>query len=218
MWPVKIPRPASIALALPLAFSVQPRLAQSDSACAKQAEKRAVESPDITTVAINVHGTRLSASGGVAFYVVMSMKQRYAGEARHAILTTFASSQRPKLVVVVDPDIDVRNPDQVEWAIAFRCQPGRDVIIVNDLPGGTLDPSVDASIPLNRRVGSAMGIDATFPFGADEQKAPDVPAGEACGPAVAEQGHEFFKVADVPGWQDFNFPELQKYMAKPTTS
>ena len=59
-------------------------------------------------------------------------------------------------------------------------------------------------------LGSAMGIDATFPFGADEQKAADVPAGDACGPAVAEHGHEFFKVADVPGWQDYDFPELQK--------
>ncbi len=151
----------------------------------------------------------LPASGGVAFYIVLSMKQRYAGEARHAILTAIASSQRPKLVVVVDPDIDVRNPDQVEWAIAFRSQPARDVIIVDDLPGGTLDPSIDRSIPLARRVGSAMGVDATFPFGADEQKAPDVPAGATCGPAVAEHGHEFFKVADVPGWKEYNFPELQ---------
>jgi UbiD family decarboxylase len=166
--------------------------------------------PTLTNVSI-------PASGGVAFYIVLAMKQRYAGEARHAILSTIASSQRPKMVVVVDPDIDVRNPDQVEWAIAFRSQPSRDVIIVNDLPGGTLDPSVDASLPLNRRVGSAMGIDATFPFGADEQKAPDVPAGEACGPAVAEHGHEFFKVADVPGWQEYNFPELQRYTAKSVT-
>jgi 2,5-furandicarboxylate decarboxylase 1 len=152
----------------------------------------------------------LPASGGVAFYIVIAMKQRYAGEARHAILTAIASTQRPKMVVVVDPDIDVRNPDQVEWAIAFRCQPARDVIIVDGLPGGTLDPSIDESIPLDRRVGSAMGIDATFPFGADEQKAADVPAGEVCGPAVAEHGHEFFKVADVPGWQDYDFPELRK--------
>jgi UbiD family decarboxylase len=166
--------------------------------------------PTLTNVAV-------PASGGVAFYIVLSMKQRYAGEARHAILTTIASSLRPKLVVVVDPDIDVRNPDQVEWAIAFRSQPGRDVIIVNDLPGGTLDPSTDGSLPLNRRVGSAMGIDATFPFGADEQKAPGVPAGVACGPAVAEQGHEFFKVADVPGWQEYDFPELRKFVAKPAT-
>jgi 4-hydroxy-3-polyprenylbenzoate decarboxylase/2,5-furandicarboxylate decarboxylase 1 len=151
----------------------------------------------------------IPASGGVAFYVVMSMKQRYAGEARHAILTTIASSQRPKLVVVVDPDIDVRDPEQVEWAITFRTQPARDVIILDGLPGGTLDPSLDGSLPLDRRVGSAMGIDATFPYGADEQKAPDSPAGEACGPAVAEHGHEFFKVADIPGWQTYDFPELR---------
>jgi hypothetical protein len=45
---------------------------------------------------------------------------------------------------------------------------------------------------------------------ADEPKAADVPAGEVCGPAVAEDGHGFFKVADVPGWQDYNFPELGK--------
>jgi UbiD family decarboxylase len=167
--------------------------------------------PTLTDVAI-------PASGGVAFYIVLSIKQRYAGEARHAILNTIASSQRPKMVVVVDPDIDVRSPDQVEWAIMFRSQPARDVIIVDNLPGGTLDPSIDGSIPLNKRLGSSMGIDATFPFGADQQKAPDVPAEAACGPAVAEQGHEFFKVADVPGWQDYSFPELQKFQTHPSVS
>ena len=162
--------------------------------------------PTLTSVAF-------PASGGVGFYLVISMKQRYAGEARHAILTAIASSQRPKVIVVVDPDIDVRNPDQVEWAIAFRTQPARDVIIVDGLPGGTLDPSLDGSVPLTKRVGSVMGIDATFPFGADEQKASDVPAGQACGAAVAEHGHEFFKVADVPGWQEFDFPELRNLKA-----
>jgi 4-hydroxy-3-polyprenylbenzoate decarboxylase/2,5-furandicarboxylate decarboxylase 1 len=160
--------------------------------------------PTLTSVAF-------PASGGVAFYLVISMKQRYAGEARHAILTAIASSQRPKLIVVVDPDIDIRNPDQVEWAIAFRTQPARDAIIIDGLPGGTLDPSLDGSIPLLKRVGSVIGIDATFPFGADEQKADDVPAGEACGPAVAEHGHEFYKVADVPGWQEYDFPELRTF-------
>jgi 2,5-furandicarboxylate decarboxylase 1 len=163
-----------------------------------------VQHPTLASVAI-------PASGGVAFYIVISMKQRYAGEARHVILNAIASSQRPKLVVVVDPDIDVRNPNQVEWAIAFRTQPARDVIIIDSLPGGPLDPSIDESIPLDRRVGSVIGIDATFPFGADEQKAADVPAGEACGPAVAEHGHEFFKVADVPGWRDYDFPELRNF-------
>jgi 4-hydroxy-3-polyprenylbenzoate decarboxylase/2,5-furandicarboxylate decarboxylase 1 len=162
--------------------------------------------PTLASVAI-------PASGGVGFYIVIAMKQRYAGEARHVISTAIASSQRPKLVVVVDPDIDVRDPDQVEWAIAFRSQPARDVIIVDGVPGGTLDPSIDGSIPLSMRVGSAMGIDATFSFEAQEQKAANVPAGEACGPAVAEHGHEFYKIADIPGWQEYDFPELQKVSA-----
>jgi hypothetical protein len=34
-------------------------------------------------------------------------------------------------------------------AVAFRSQPARDVIIVGDLPGGTLDPSIDESLPLD---------------------------------------------------------------------
>ena len=106
--------------------------------------------PTLTSVAI-------PASGGVAFYIVIAMKQRYAGEARHAILTAIASSQRPKLVVVVDPDIDVRNPDQVEWAIAFRSQPARDVIIINDVPGGTLDPSLDEFAPAQQAIGIRDG-------------------------------------------------------------
>ena len=64
----------------------------------------------------------------------------------------------------------------------------------------------------SREIGTATALTrrATFAFGADEQKAADVPAGEACGPAVAEHGREFFKVADLPGWQEYDIPELRK--------
>jgi 2,5-furandicarboxylate decarboxylase 1 len=82
---------------------------------------------------------------------------------------------------------------------------------------GPLDPSVDASVPAEKRTGSAIGIDATFPFGAEVKSAADVPVGQVCGPAVAERGHEFFEVASVPGWQDYNFPELtNRASGKPT--
>ena len=47
-------------------------------------------------------------SGGVAFRIVMAMKPRYAGEARAALLAAMAANMRPKIVIVVDPDIDVR--------------------------------------------------------------------------------------------------------------
>lgn len=55
-----------------------------------------------------------------------------------------------------------------------------------------------------------MEIDATFPFGEDRQKASDPPADETCGAAIAGSGHEFFKVADVPGWLEYDFLELLK--------
>ncbi|MFN3004520.1 UbiD family decarboxylase [Mycolicibacterium wolinskyi] len=142
-------------------------------------------------------------SGGVNFRVVMAMRPRFAGEARNAILTAMGSNVRPKTVIVVDPDIDVQNSGEVEWALAFRTQPARDVIIVDDLPGGPLDPTLDDTLPPDRRTGSALGIDATYPYGTAVKV-----AGEACGPAQAEHGREFVEVADVPGWRDYAFPEL----------
>ena len=133
-----------------------------------------------------LHSVAIPPSGGVSFSIVMALAERYAGEARHAILAAMSTNLRPKIVTVVDPDINVQSSDEVEWAVAFRTQPHRDVIIVDGLPAGPLDPSVDESLPLEARTGSAMGIDATRPFGT-----------------------EFQKVADVPGWQEYDFPELR---------
>lgn len=142
-------------------------------------------------------------SGGVFFRVVIAMRPRYAGEARSAILAAMGSNLRPKTVIVVDPDIDVHDSEEVEWAISFRTQPARDVIIVDSLPGGALDPTADESLPPDQRTGSALGIDATYPYGTVIKT-----VGDVCGPALAEHGKEFVEVADVPGWKDYDFPEL----------
>jgi 2,5-furandicarboxylate decarboxylase 1 len=147
-------------------------------------------------------------SGGVSFRIVMAMRQRFAGEARSAMLAAIGSNLRPKMVIVVDPDIDVHSSDQVEWALAFRTQPARDAIIVPDLPAGPLDPSSDEAVTSDRRTGSAIGIDATYPFGTVVRKADE--ASKICGPAIAEHGLEYVEVADVPGWQAYDFPELRK--------
>lgn len=48
--------------------------------------------------------------------------------------------------------------------------------------------------------GSALGIDATFPYGTVVKL-----AGDVCCPAVAEHGKEFLAVADIPGWRDYDF-------------
>ncbi|MFA6916853.1 MAG: UbiD family decarboxylase [Parachlamydiales bacterium] len=142
-------------------------------------------------------------SGGVSFYIVMAIEPRFAGEARQAILAAMASNLRPKIVVTVNPDIDIHNPTEVEWAMSFRMQPEKDVMILNDLPAGPLDPSISDDISLEGRMGSSIGIDATYPFGSIINA--DAPADKSkCGSGL------YFKVAEVPGWQDYDFPELTK--------
>lgn len=144
-------------------------------------------------------------SGGVSFYIVMGIEPRFDGEARQAILAAMSSNLRPKIVVAVNSDIDVQDPNEVEWAMSFRMQPHEDVIIVDNLPAGPLDPCILDSVPLDARLASSMGIDATYPFGSivdngtGEQKAPD-----------EKDEKLYFKVAEVPGWQDYVFPELDK--------
>ena len=61
-----------------------------------------------------------------------------------------------------------------------------------------------------RRDGTIVGIDATFPFGAEIRTAGARPVSrDICGPALAEKGHEYIEVADVPGWREYEFPELK---------
>ena len=136
-----------------------------------------------------IESVSVRASAGVSFYVVIAMAPRFAGEARQVILAAIASNIRPKWVIVVEPDIDVHNSAEVEWALAFRVQPREDVIVIDKIPSGPSDPSIDdPTMARLLRTASAIGIDATRPF-----------------------GKPFSEVADVPGWEDFDVPELDEW-------
>jgi 2,5-furandicarboxylate decarboxylase 1 len=67
-----------------------------------------------------------------------------------------------KLVVAVSPDTNLDDPGDVYHAIATRCDPARDVIIVPDTRGSPYDPSarpLEGQYPW--RIVGKMGIDAT---------------------------------------------------------
>ena len=154
-----------------------------------------------------VEKVAIPSSGGVAFRVVFAMKPRFAGEARAALLAAMTSNIRPKVVIAVDPDIDVHDPVQVDWATSFRMQPARDLVVVGAMPVGTLDPSSDRTQPQDHRTGSTVGIDATFPYGSIVR----TPGPKSvCAPALSEHGLEYFEVADVPGWREYELPELKR--------
>jgi 4-hydroxy-3-polyprenylbenzoate decarboxylase len=90
---------------------------------------------------------------------VLSIKKAYPGQARRAALafwTALAQFTYTKFVVVVDEEIDIRDPAQVVWAIASKVDPQRDVFIIPDTPFDSLDFACERI-----GLGARMGIDAT---------------------------------------------------------
>src|SRR3989338_1625104 len=69
-----------------------------------------------------------------------SIEQRVAGQAKNAILAALGADLYMKRIVVVDHDVDVFDDRQVNWAIATRCQPDRDITIITNTPGPELHP------------------------------------------------------------------------------
>lgn len=111
-----------------------------------------------------VAGTRavhLTPGGTCRYHVVIAIDKQHEGEAKNAMFAAFASSQEVKRVVVVDGDVDIFDPHDVEWAIATRFQAGRDLVVVPRALGNKLDPSSDDGLS------DKMGLDATVPLGAD---------------------------------------------------
>jgi UbiD family decarboxylase len=75
------------------------------------------------------------------FTCYVSIEQRISGQAKNAILAVLGADLYMKRVVIVDHDVDVFNDRQVNWAIATRCQPDRDIAVITNARGSDLDPS-----------------------------------------------------------------------------
>ncbi|MFH1810191.1 MAG: UbiD family decarboxylase [Pseudomonadota bacterium] len=107
----------------------------------------------------------LSEGGCGWLHAVVSIDQRAAGQGKNAGLAALAAHPSLKRVVVVDGDVDIHDPVAVEWAIATRVQPDRDLVIVGGAHGSSLDPSRDPRTETT----SKWVIDATRPAGFDPQ-------------------------------------------------
>ena len=86
------------------------------------------------------------------------MHKTREGEPKNVIMDAFGGHYDLKHVVVVDEDVDVHDDEQVQWAVATRFQPGRDLVVVDHALGSILDPSTDNG------VGGKWGLDATRPL------------------------------------------------------
>jgi 4-hydroxy-3-polyprenylbenzoate decarboxylase len=90
---------------------------------------------------------------------VVSIRKEYAGHARRIMMGIWSFLRQfmyTKYVIVVDPDIDVRNWADVVWAISTRTDPARDMLVVDSTPIDYLDFASPTP-----GLGSKLGIDAT---------------------------------------------------------
>jgi len=109
-------------------------------------------------------------SSGGNFNVRVALRQRVPGEARNAIAACMSALVNVKNVYVVDPDIDITSDEQMDWAMATRFQPDRDLVVLSGMRTLPLDPSITGG-----RVGAKAGFDLTWPFGAGNRLETRVP-------------------------------------------
>jgi len=90
---------------------------------------------------------------------IVSMKKQYPGHAKRVMMGVWSFLRQfmyTKFVIVTDDDIDVRNWEDVVWAMTTRMDPVRDTMMVENTPIDYLDFASPVS-----GLGSKMGMDAT---------------------------------------------------------
>lgn len=93
-------------------------------------------------------------------HAVVQIKKKNESDPKKIIKKTFDSHRSLKQVTVVDEDIDPNSAESVEYAMATRFQADKDLIIIKNVRGSSLDPSSN-----QQKLRTAkMGIDATKSF------------------------------------------------------
>ena len=90
---------------------------------------------------------------------VVSMKKQYPGHAKRVMLGIWSFLRQfmyTKFVIVTDDDVDVRNWQDVIWAMTTRMDPARDTTMIENTPIDYLDFASPVS-----GLGSKIGFDAT---------------------------------------------------------
>ena len=113
-----------------------------------------------------VTDAEMTAGGLHRFHAVVQVNKSlpaHEGLQRNAILAAFGALKDLDLVIVVDEDIDIRDPADVEYALATRMEASRDLIVIPEARGHEY---VRAG---RNGIRAKLGIDATVPIGDKER-------------------------------------------------
>ncbi|MGC9153013.1 MAG: UbiD family decarboxylase [Vulcanisaeta sp.] len=118
----------------------------------------------VSNVVPEVKSVRLTDGGCGWLHAVVAIKKQSDGDPKNAIMAAFAAHPSLKHVVVVDDDINVDDPTDIEWAIATRFRADEDLVVISHVRGSTLDP---VALDPVQGITTKVGIDATRPIKSD---------------------------------------------------
>jgi len=100
--------------------------------------------------------------GGCSWlHAIVQIDKQNEGDGMKAIEAAFAGHRSCKHIFVVDKDIDIYDPLEVEWAMATRFQGDTDMVVKPRERGSSLDPSAELGTHLTTKI----GFDLTKPLG-----------------------------------------------------
>ncbi len=112
--------------------------------------------------------------GGCSWlHAIVKIDKQTEEDGKKAIQAAFAGHRSCKHVFIVDKDIDIYNPLEVEWAMATRFQGQHDLVMIPREPGSSLDPSSERD-ENGIHLTTKLGFDLTKPLitrGKDYEKA-----------------------------------------------
>lgn len=108
--------------------------------------------------------------GGCGFYeAVVQVENTRPGLGNEVIHATFGAFRSLQRVVVIDTDVDLFDPVDVEWAITTRFDPDSDLVILPNQEGHILNPVVHVNADGKGGTVTKIGIDAMAPFQGGEK-------------------------------------------------
>lgn len=114
-------------------------------------------------------GVAITPGGTSWLHAVVQIDKQGPDDGRLAVEAAFRGHGSLKHVWVVDTDVDIYNPADVEWALATRFQADTDLLIFERQSGSSLDPS-GIHVPGQKSLTAKMGLDCTIPWGGEPAK------------------------------------------------
>jgi len=96
-------------------------------------------------------------------HAVVQIKKKDSEDSKKAIEAAFKGHSSVKHVWIVDEDIDLFDSSQLEWAMATRFQGAKDMVLLKDSMGSSIDPSSEYMEGCDRKKTTKIGFDCTTP-------------------------------------------------------